>query len=687
MNFLVDMKKTKLLTLLFVLTALTVQIFPQVESPSLVFNRGKLWQSVFFGKIGPNFGNWGKRGIALDWPGFDESWLREDIGGSPSYMVTGGFWVGAEWMPDSIISVEDWSLYAGTISSENSAKYLVTKHKKYQNWDQTNPNAGDEYIETVWEYNYNYTTVDDRETILPIRVTRKAHQWNGSERDENYILYDYVFKNISAEIKAIDPTREVKDTLLNFYLLLNYGLQANSRGWNVLFPSLTPGARNTWFFYDPSRKMIWGRAADYPLTVADETFDYSANFGPLLPGGEISGEWLAPGFVGVRLIYASPNKNNQTTFVRKFGWSAGSNSIDLSGPFTGILGTKEAKYEVLKDPANAFNFVNSPGDTVYMKKSRMWSMMSLGPWDILPGDSIVVAVAEIVDGISYAQAIDKQTTANLVGQIGLRELNASADNAKLTYDNNFNHPDPPVAPDFTVDYYRGQEQIAANEIRWGTETESIVDPDDGILDLAGYRLYRSNYLAIGPWSLVGEIRKKDPNYDNTAEGKYIFIDSTADVGVAYFYALTAFDTGKASWSVNPAVVFKETNSNKVPPLESSIYANKKVTPFTTTFKPAASLDNIVVVPNPFIIGSEFALPGAEGSDDIIQFVNVPNPCTIRIYTVRGDLVKTLDAPEGTGAIVSWDQTTSYGQFVESGIYIYHLESKLGEKIGKFAIVR
>lgn len=680
------MKNLKLLLVLLSVIIIHNDVIPQVESPSLIFNRGQLWQSVFFGKIGPNFSNWGRRGIGLDWPGFDESLIREDIGGSPSYMVSGGFWVGAEWMTDSIIAVEDWSLYAGTIGSEASVKYIVTKHKKYQNWEQSNPNAGDEYIETVWEYNFNYTNVDDRETILPIRVTRKAHQWNGSQRDENYIVYEYTFKNISNEIRAKDPSREVADTMYNFYALLNYGLQANSRGWNILFPSLTSGARNTWFFYDPSRKMIWGRAADYPLTVADETYDYSSNFGPVLPSGDPSGEWLAPGFVGVRLLYASPNKSNQTTAVKKFGWSAGSNSIDLSGPFTGIPGTKEAKYEVLKDIANAFNFVNSPGDTVYMKKSRMWSMMSLGPWDILPGDSIVIAVAEIVDGISYDQAIDPATTANLVGQTGQRELNNSADLAKFSYDNNLNHPDPPLAPDFTVDFYRGSAQFAANELRWNTNSESIADPDDGTLDLAGYRVYRSNYLPIGPWTLVGDVSKGDPAYYNTAEGEYIFIDSAADVGASYYYALTAYDTGKAAWPVNPAAVFKETGTNRVPPLESSIYANKKVIPFTTTFKPAQNLDNVVVVPNPFVIGSDYAVPGA-GSDDDIQFVNVPNPCTIRIYTIRGDLVKTLEVTEGTGAIVSWDQTTSYGQFVESGVYIYQIESKIGQKIGKFAIVR
>ncbi len=68
-------------------------------------------------------------------------------------------------------------------------------------------------------------------------------------------------------------------------------------------------------------------------------------------------------------------------------------------------------------------------------------------------------------------------------------------------------------------------------------------------------------------------------------------------------------------------------------------------------------------------------------------MNIPNPCIIRIYTIRGDLVKTIYVNEGDGAIVSWDQVTDYGQFVESGIYIYHAESKGSTKIGKFAIVR
>lgn len=109
-----------------------------------------------------------------------------------------------------------------------------------------------------------------------------------------------------------------------------------------------------------------------------------------------------------------------------------------------------------------------------------------------------------------------------------------------------------------------------------------------------------------------------------------------------------------------------------------------VYPFVATFPPESSVDNVIVVPNPFVIREGFSQPG-EG--DVIQFVNIPNPCTIRIYTVRGDLVKTIVVTEGTGALISWNQVSDYGQFVESGIYVFHVESPYGNKTGKFAIVR
>lgn len=674
------------------LLLLSANGFSQIENPTLSFNRGALWQSVFFGKIGPTWSNWGKKGIGLDWPGFDETWINANIGGAPSHMATGGFWVGAKKSPDSVLAVEDWSIYAGTISSDAGAKYKITKHtQRYKSgdnyWLKSNNKEGEEVIETSWEYNMNYTNTDDREHQLPVRVTRVAHNWSGSKKDENYILYEYTIKNISKEIKAIDPTRKGVDTLYDFYMMLSYALHVNSRSWNVLFPQNTPGARNTWFFWDNTRKMVWGRSVDYPLTIANEEFGWVASQGP-------AGEWLAPGFVGVRLLYSSPDNSKQATKVNQYGWSAGLSSIDQSGPFNGVPGTNEAKYGVLKDIRTASNFVSSPADTTYMKKSRMWSLMSLGPWTILPGDSIVIAVAEIVNGIDYKDALNKNMTSSVINSRGQSLFNQSADRAKLTYDQyrnstsglltgkGLNHPDPPAAPKFTVDYYKGERKLAANVLSWGTESESAPDPDDGSFDLHHYVVYRSVYLPIGPWDTVAVITKGDPQFYSTSDKKYTFIDSSAVTGSSYYYSITASDNGKPNWAVDLTAVFPDTKSNVVSPMESSISSNRMTRPFTKTFAAAQTLNDVIVAPNPF----RFRDYNENPSENEIQFVFLPNPCTIRIYTVRGDLVKTLKVGENEGGIKIWDRTTDFGQYVRSGIYIYHIDSPKGTKIGKLAIV-
>lgn len=679
MNKALKIKAIITLILVIVICLLTNDINAQIESSSLILNRGKLWQTVAFGKTGPSFSNWTQRGIGLDWPGFDPSLISENIGGSASHLVTGGMYVGAKWAQDSILSVEDWSLYAGSIGEGAGAKYIVTKHSKIypdgrNYWLKENPYAGEEVIETIWEYNVNYDDEFQIKRMLPVRVKRTTHQWSGSKLDENYIIHEFIIKNISPEIRSkVSPERFVADTLFDFYSIVNYGLHSNSRSWSVMFPSLTPGARNTWFVYDSGRKLVRAFADDYPETEAvSENFGLVQNFGPIVDG-KPTGEYLAPAFAGIKLLYSSRDKTGSETRIARNGWSAASNSIDLSGPFTNI-GSLEAQYAVMQDIRLAANFVSSITDSL-MRRTRMWTMMQLGPWDILPGDSVVIVLAEIVNGVDYKIAIDPKNNPVTAINTGSRNaFNASADRSQLTYNNNYRHPSPPAAPKFTIDYSRESNEVA-NVITWSTEAEQIPDPDDGTLDLAGYIIYRSDYLPIGAWIPIDTVYKGDLNYlfGNT----YTYIDTTVSIGQGYYYSLTTFDTGKPSWTGNQTIL-------NIPPLETSIFANRTQLPFIATIKAKENIDEVLVVPNPFVIGEGFSLPGER---DNLRFVNLPNPCTIRIYTVRGDLVKTIKVADGVGAIVSWNQVTDYGQFVESGIYIFHIEYSGGTKLGKFAIVR
>ena len=232
-----------------------------------------------------------------------------------------------------------------------------------------------------------------------------------------------------------------------------------------------------------------------------------------------------------------------------------------------------------------------------------------------------------------------------------------------------------------------KEGVIANVIEWYDSVEAIPDRDysgNEAYDLVGYRIYRSNYLPIGPWELIADIKKGDPQFYDPSKRKYKFVDTTVTIGFSYYYSITSYDTGHASWPPNPNARFPETNSNRVPPMESSIFANRMVVPFKATIPATSELDKILVVPNPFIARSGFVNPR---DVDVIQFVNIPSPCAIRIYTIRGDLVKTINHNDGSG-IASWNQVTDYGQYVESGIYIYHVETPDGKKkIGKFAIIR
>ncbi len=98
-----------------------------------------------------------------------------------------------------------------------------------------------------------------------------------------------------------------------------------------------------------------------------------------------------------------------------------------------------------------------------------------------------------------------------------------------------------------------------------------------------------------------------------------------------------------------------------------------------------NLDDIKVVPNPYIVRNAW-----EASRDYsrIAFTHLPDKCSIRIYTLSGDHLQTLEheSAEFDGN-ENWDLLTKNNQKIAAGIYIYYVDSEYGEKIGKFAVVR
>lgn len=110
------------------------------------------------------------------------------------------------------------------------------------------------------------------------------------------------------------------------------------------------------------------------------------------------------------------------------------------------------------------------------------------------------------------------------------------------------------------------------------------------------------------------------------------------------------------------------------------------TPFQISGGQGLSL--VRVVPNPFDLRNRIYQFGtAAGEQDKIKFYGLPSPCTLRIFTERGDLIYTINHTKQTGD-ETWFCETQYGQIVASGIYILVVQKPDGEKVfRKFVIIR
>ncbi|HQV30918.1 MAG TPA: hypothetical protein PKV71_03535 [Calditrichia bacterium] len=99
-----------------------------------------------------------------------------------------------------------------------------------------------------------------------------------------------------------------------------------------------------------------------------------------------------------------------------------------------------------------------------------------------------------------------------------------------------------------------------------------------------------------------------------------------------------------------------------------------------------------VVPNPYVGAASFeparfAVSGR--GERRMEFRGLPAECTIRIFSVVGDLVQTLEhSGEITEGFVPWDLRSKDNLEVAPGLYIYHVESEGRDPfIGKFAIIK
>ena len=121
-----------------------------------------------------------------------------------------------------------------------------------------------------------------------------------------------------------------------------------------------------------------------------------------------------------------------------------------------------------------------------------------------------------------------------------------------------------------------------------------------------------------------------------------------------------------------------TNENQGRPMYSW---NMDEIATTTGSRDALSeiLDMINVVPNPYLAYSEYE---KSRLDTRVKITNLPDQCTVKIYTSNGKLIRTFkkDSPVTS---IDWDLNNHQRIPVASGMYLIHVDvPDVGERVLK-----
>ncbi len=216
----------------------------------------------------------------------------------------------------------------------------------------------------------------------------------------------------------------------------------------------------------------------------------------------------------------------------------------------------------------------------------------------------------------------------------------------------------------------------------------------------GYKLYRSedpagtakSFVMISQWDMKDSVGPKF-GYDTGIETT--FVDENLTTGKTYWYAVTSFGIPDVhvmdyvDWDGRVKVETLAAGSS-----ESSILASRKR--MKLPFSVSHELGKVLVVPNPYRVDEDYTyeMGGYEGRAKVwnenkrrIKFIHLPPKCTVRIFTVAGEIVATLRHEDESNGEMDWNMMSGSNRTIASGLYVFTVESEYGTQIGKFVVIR
>ncbi len=637
-----------------------------------VFARPEVDKFTDAGLIGLFVTNLGYIGHSFSEPNMPSG--EYPLNSNTEHLFKGGIWIGAVTAAgDTLVSTgaqDAANLQEGDQSREyNDLPESIFKTKLWTNLQNFDPADGFVYNSRAlatqhFEFAFNDSRTDvTSHTAIGLKIILRVLAWSSPFADD-FVILDYTIIN------------DTNDILTDLYV----GMWTDTTVGNTeLRNPYDPQADDRWDYYDDVNGG-WGPEEWVPEGYSVEGDNRIWMMSEHDADGD---EGLATSWIGVRLLGTKPDVEpdmdeppvsyNSWTFRQVPNEDSTYENPDVLGDFL------PGKYQVM---SNGFFAVGEIEGVDYGATSNRSGLLTTGPFKFLAAqDSLKVTFAFVAGFDSLG----------LIANSGV---------AQKAYDEGFTILGGPPSPRLKFSY-----ESDSIILRWapGDSLDSSGDPlpkDDGARspehhisevtgreDFQGYRIFRYQGESISGnpediATLVAEFDKIDgigfdtglPPLNSFGEREYK--DTDLLDGFPYWYSVISFSA--------------PDQEEGLPEFRSGFNENSElVYPGSAPFQ-SSSEGTIGVYPNPYRAGSLF--DGRLGEQELsrkIWFTGLPARCHIQVFSLVGELVKTIDHDEPTSGQHSWNLLTNFDRVIASGLYIYVVKnSDTGEiQRGKLVIIK
>ena len=617
-------------------------MFAQVTWGKQTLKRGKLWATIWNSLQYGDPTETSNGFHTLDYPGYSKG---TNVNDALNYAEAAGY---------AIYGVRDKVASSYTINSRffpsGQEVFPIEEATLTKNYNLANIGVFGEEIVTGGHH-VNGLNVD---------VSRRSMVWSYPGLSD-FIIHEVTITN--NELSSID----------SMYFGMRYGIRITQRsgsrgdekyGWDPV--------EKLFYFYDHQR-FNW--TDELPIVY---------NFGPkndigdardIYQQGIRDHELDAPGYFTVAVLdSAGANVIQNILEHTGQGLTEGADIVDqmfIQGTSSNTRVKEVMTHQQPRMSWDSAHALSGEGGNKYERRPEF--LISVGPLSLSPFNSVKIVYAEVMGEMDRTKIVEGGiTNVNLLATASRDSMLAHVRAARKLFANNY-LPSvyPPPTPSDGENSLKISTEPGLINIDWLPIPSTYKDPKTGFNDVAGYRVYRSNYFTIGPWSLAADIKKDSVVMVN---GNIRFVDKDLPFGVGNYYCVTSYDTdGNESGKVN-------NTRFPVYPLRGPNMQFPK---------------NVYVVPNPFRQHSNLT---GTGERYRIEFIGIPAICKIKIYTVTGDIIQEINHNDGSGS-EAWGsierldyQLNKWALGVAPGVYVYRVESlvpgHVGESfIGKLAIVK